>query len=180
MGRAVEERCCGCERAIHTTIQTTPHDVPTTLVVVVAVVDYYNSNLLFNAWKITTTLPLRCLRSLDLLQRLPNVPEVLQHSSENAKTDPYIAKIGSRHIINQINLPGLELPICVPIHFKPTAYLYGNTLMYNDEEDMVLSYGTRAHRDVFRSLLPDTETQDEVLILVAEMMTREMTIESGY
>ncbi|MED6153104.1 hypothetical protein PIB30_098358 [Stylosanthes scabra] len=131
-----------------------------------------------------------------------NVLEVLQHSSEKAKTDLSIAKTGPRHIINQIDLPELELPILstnkwfsywVPIHFKQTtamgldydelaiaAYLYGNTLMYNDEEELVISHGIRAHMDVFITLLPDTQIQDEVIILVAEMMTMEMTTESGY
>ncbi|MED6181015.1 hypothetical protein PIB30_015486 [Stylosanthes scabra] len=136
--------------------------------------------------------PSKVFKVFGSTSKTPNVPKVLQHSSEKTKTDSSIAKTGPRHIVNQINLPGLKLPICVPVHFKPTAamdldydelaiaaYLYGNTLMYNDEEELVLSYGTRAHRDVFRSLFPDREIQDEVLMLVAKMMS-EMTIESGY
>ncbi|MED6140157.1 hypothetical protein PIB30_090416 [Stylosanthes scabra] len=137
--------------------------------------------------------PSKVFKVFGSTSKTPNVPEVLQHISEKAKTESSNAKTGPRHIINQINLPGLERPIRVPVHFKPStamgldydelavaAYLYGNTLMYNDEDELVLSYGTRAHRNVFRSLLPDTQIHDEVLTLVAEMMISEMRIESGY
>ncbi|MED6175833.1 hypothetical protein PIB30_082031 [Stylosanthes scabra] len=81
----------------------------------------------------------------------------------------------------------------VPVYFKPkasmgldhnelaiVAYLYGVPLMHNDEEDIVLSSAIMVQRDVFRSLLPGKPIYDEVPILVAYMMTKELTMKSGY
>ncbi|QHO02236.1 uncharacterized protein DS421_13g422110 [Arachis hypogaea] len=59
------------------------------------------------------------------------------------------------------------------------AYLYGDHLMDNYEEDIVFSEFT-AHRDVFRSLMPGKPIISLVLDLVADMMRIELTRESGY
>ncbi|XLS47897.1 hypothetical protein HN51_022255 [Arachis hypogaea] len=70
-----------------------------------------------------------------------------------------------------MGLDGIELAIA--------AYLYGDLLVDNDEEDIVFSDHT-AHRDVFRSLMPCKPTASLVLDLVADMMKIELTRESGY
>ncbi|QHN78793.1 Ulp1 protease family, carboxy-terminal domain protein [Arachis hypogaea] len=57
------------------------------------------------------------------------------------------------------------------------AYLYGNYLMDNYEEDIVFSELT-ARRDVFRSLMPGKPIISLVLDLVADMMKTELTRES--
>ncbi|XLU70751.1 hypothetical protein S245_029804, partial [Arachis hypogaea] len=80
----------------------------------------------------------------------------------------------------------------VQVCFRPTAlmgldktelaiaaYLYGNHLMDNYEEDIVFSEFT-AHRDVFRSLMLGKPIVSLVLDLVADMMRIELTRESGY
>ncbi|RYR34568.1 hypothetical protein Ahy_A10g049516 [Arachis hypogaea] len=59
------------------------------------------------------------------------------------------------------------------------AYLYGNHLMDNYKEDIVISEFT-ARRDVFRSLMPGKPIVSLVLDLVADMMSIELTRESGY
>ncbi|XLS47369.1 hypothetical protein HN51_021727 [Arachis hypogaea] len=59
------------------------------------------------------------------------------------------------------------------------AYLYGNHLMDNYEEDIVFSELT-ARRDVFRSLMPEKPIVSLVLDLVADMMKTGLTRESGY
>ncbi|MED6135607.1 hypothetical protein PIB30_048208 [Stylosanthes scabra] len=129
----------------------------------------------------------------------PNVQDIvpnnqlLQCSLEKARTDLSIAKNGLTNPITPIDLPGLELLSWVPVYFKPkasmrldhnelaiAAYLYGVPLMHNDEEDIVLSSAITVQRDVFRSLLPGKPIYDEVLILVADMMTKELTTKSGY
>ncbi|MED6213325.1 hypothetical protein PIB30_092034 [Stylosanthes scabra] len=55
--------------------------------------------------------PSKVFKDFGSTSKTPNVPEVLQHTSEKAKTESSNAKTGPRHIINQINLPELELPI---------------------------------------------------------------------
>ncbi|QHO28859.1 Phosphoenolpyruvate carboxylase [Arachis hypogaea] len=59
------------------------------------------------------------------------------------------------------------------------TYLYGNHLMDNHKEDIVISEFT-ARRDVFRSLIPGKPIVSLVLDLVADMMSIELTRESGY
>nr|XP_029143600.1 uncharacterized protein LOC112805488 [Arachis hypogaea] len=59
------------------------------------------------------------------------------------------------------------------------AYLYGNHLMDNYEEDIVFLELT-ARRDVFRSLTPGKPIASLVLDLVADMIKIELTKESGY
>ncbi|QHO12661.1 Rac-like GTP-binding protein [Arachis hypogaea] len=59
------------------------------------------------------------------------------------------------------------------------TYFYGNHLMDNYEEDIVFSEFT-AHKDVFRSLMPEKSIISLVLDLVADMMRIELTRESGY
>ncbi|XLT59394.1 hypothetical protein HN873_051998 [Arachis hypogaea] len=65
------------------------------------------------------------------------------------------------------------------IELAIAAYLYGNHLMDNYEEDIVFSEFT-SHRDVFRSLMPGKPIISLVLDLVADMMRIELTRESGY
>ncbi|XLR01194.1 hypothetical protein S83_067392, partial [Arachis hypogaea] len=109
---------------------------------------------------------------------------------EKAKTDLSIAKKRRTDSLAPINIPGLELPSWVQVCFRPTtsmglddteleiaAYLYGNYLMDNYEEDIVFSELT-ARRDVFRSLMPGKPIISLVLDLVADMMKTELTRES--
>ncbi|XLT59396.1 hypothetical protein HN873_052000, partial [Arachis hypogaea] len=111
---------------------------------------------------------------------------------EKAKTDLSIAKKRRIDSLALINIPGLELPSWVQVCFRPiasmgldetelaiAAYLYGNHLMDNYEEDIVFSELT-AHRDVFRSLIPGKPIISLVLDIVADMMRIELTRESGY
>ncbi|QHO16031.1 Phosphoenolpyruvate carboxylase [Arachis hypogaea] len=111
---------------------------------------------------------------------------------EKAKTDLSIAKKRRTDSLAPIDIPGLELPSWVQVCFRPTAsmglnetelaiaaYLYGNHLMDNYKEDIVISEFT-ARRDVFRSLMPGKPIVSLVLDLVADMMSIELTRESGY
>ncbi|XP_052111530.1 uncharacterized protein LOC127742841 [Arachis duranensis] len=111
---------------------------------------------------------------------------------EKAKTDLSIAKKRRTNSLAPIDIPGLELPSWVQVCFRPTAsmgldeielaiavYLYGNHLMDNYKEDIVISEFT-ARRDVFRSLMPGKPIVSLVLDLVADMMSIELTRESGY
>ncbi|XLR04785.1 hypothetical protein S83_070983, partial [Arachis hypogaea] len=111
---------------------------------------------------------------------------------EKAKTDLSIAKKRRTYSLAPINIPGLELPSWVQVCFRPTAlmglndtelaiaaYLYGNHLMDNYEEDIVILELT-ARRYVFRSLMPGKPIVSLVLDLVADMMKTELTRESGY
>ncbi|XLR39122.1 hypothetical protein S83_023782, partial [Arachis hypogaea] len=108
---------------------------------------------------------------------------------EKAKTDLSITKKRRTDSLTPIDIPGLELP---SVSTKPTAsmglnetelaivaYLYGNHLMDNYKEDIVISEFT-ARRDVFRSLMPGKPIVSLVLDLVADMMSIELTRESGY
>ncbi|XLU57974.1 hypothetical protein S245_052622, partial [Arachis hypogaea] len=111
---------------------------------------------------------------------------------EKAKIDLFIAKKRRTNSLALINIPGLELPSWVQVCFRPTVsmgldetelaiatYFYGNHLMDNYEEDIVFSEFT-AHKDVFRSLMPEKSIISLVLDLVADMMRIELTRESGY
>ncbi|XLU65566.1 hypothetical protein S245_024775 [Arachis hypogaea] len=111
---------------------------------------------------------------------------------EKAKTDLSITKKRRTYSLTPIDIPGLELPSWVQVCFRPTAsmglnetelaiatYLYGNHLMDNHKEDIVISEFT-ARRDVFRSLIPGKPIVSLVLDLVADMMSIELTRESGY
>ncbi|XLS44672.1 hypothetical protein HN51_001537, partial [Arachis hypogaea] len=124
-----------------------------------------------------------------LVQRLEN--NVSSPSKVyKAKTDMSIAKKRRTDSLAPINIPGLELPSWVQVCFRPTAsmslnetelaiaaYLYGNHLMDNYKEDIVISEFT-ARRDVFRSLMPGKPIVSLVLDLVADMMSIELTRES--
>ncbi|XLU65697.1 hypothetical protein S245_024906 [Arachis hypogaea] len=111
---------------------------------------------------------------------------------EKAKTDLSIAKKRRTDSLAPIDIPGLELPSWVQVCFRPTAsmglnetelaiaaYLYGNHLMDNYKEDIVILEFT-ARRDVFRSLMPEKPIVSLVLDLVADMMSIHLTRESGY
>ncbi|MED6206141.1 hypothetical protein PIB30_024167 [Stylosanthes scabra] len=104
---------------------------------------------LVQCWKDNHSSPSKVFKVFGSNSKTPNAQdsvtrnEVLKGSPEKLNTDSTIAKSGPRDIINPVDLPGLELLKCVPVHFKPiaamglgydevaiAAYLYGNTFMY--------------------------------------------------
>ncbi|XLS84783.1 hypothetical protein HN51_034949, partial [Arachis hypogaea] len=96
-----------------------------------------------------------------------------------------------QHLKNNVSSPSKVFK-WVHVSFRPTAsmglddielaiaaYLYGDLLVDNDEEDIVFSDHT-AYNDVFRSLMPGKPIVSLMLDLVADIMKIELTRESGY